>query len=125
VVYWKTGMVAFKANLPSLTQEVVDDLVGRLVKSLSPQRIVLFGSRARGTNRPDSDVDLLVIAESALPRDRRAAVAYGALAGAPISADIDVMVYTPFEAEQWSGVPAAFVTTALREGKVLYEQEHR
>jgi len=116
------SMIAYKSHLPELSPDLIEEIVHRL-EPLNPRRIVLFGSRARGTHRPDSDIDLLIIADSALPRDRRAAMAYRALAGAGIETDVDVVVYTPDETEQWRDVPAALVTTALREGKVLYEQE--
>jgi len=82
--------------------------------------VILFGSRARGEARPDSDFDLLVIAKSDEPRYRRSAPLYAALAAVPVEAD--VVVYTPSEMEEWSAVPQAFVTTAIREGHVLYER---
>lgn len=102
----------------------LDEIVVRLVDALRPTKIVLFGSRARGDHRADSDLDLLVIMDSPLRRERRAAEVYNALIGAHLDTDIQAVVYTPEEIEQWKDVPAALVTTALREGKVLYEQEH-
>lgn len=97
-----------------------DEIVQRIVDAIHPQRIILFGSRARGDARPDSDLDLLVIADSSEPRYRRAAPLYGALSD--ILIPMDILVYTPQEVEEWSGVRQAFVTTAVREGKVLYEK---
>lgn len=97
-----------------------DEIVRRIVDAIHPQRIILFGSRARGDARPDSDLDLLVIADSSEPRYRRAAPLYGALSD--ILIPMDILVYTPQEVEEWSGVRQAFVTTAVREGKVLYEK---
>ena len=47
----------------SSEKEALDSLVARLVAALDPQMIWLFGSRARGTARPDSDFDLLVVAK--------------------------------------------------------------
>jgi uncharacterized protein len=44
-------------------QEALDAVVARLVEALDPQAIWLFGSRARGDHRPDSDFDLLVVAK--------------------------------------------------------------
>ena len=62
-----------------------------------------------------------MIEDSPLPRHRRSIPLYAALADLPIDVDTEVVVYTPAEVEEWRGANAAFVTTALREGKVLYE----
>lgn len=99
---------------------VLTEMITRIREAADPERIVLFGSRARGTARMDSDYDFLVIKESALPRHRRAAPLYTRLADLPV--EVEIVVYTPEEVSEWSGVPQAFVTTALREGRVLYER---
>ena len=95
-------------------------IVSRIVSLAQPEKIILFGSRARGTARSDSDIDLLVIARSEQPRYRRAAPIYGVLSD--ILAPMDILVYDPQEVEEWSTVPQAFVTTAVRQGTVLYEK---
>lgn len=92
----------------------------RIVQVSHPHRVILFGSRARGPCREDSDWDFLVIADSELPRHRRAAPLYGALSD--LRQSIDILVYTPEEVAEWKDVPQALVTTAAREGKVLYER---
>ena len=102
------------------TEEILRSMVERIEAIARPERVILFGSRARGESRPDSDFDLLVIAESDEPRYRRSAPLYAALAAIPVEAD--VVVYTPSEVVEWSAVPQAFVTTAIREGYVLYER---
>ncbi len=105
-----------------LDQQIVSEIVHRIRSIANPLKIVLFGSRARGDHRPDSDIDLLVIEESSLPRHRRAIPLNAALSDLPLDVDAEVVVYTPSEVEDWRGASAAFVTTALREGKVLYEE---
>jgi len=104
-----------------MNQDLMADIVRRIVETAQPERIILFGSRARGDARPDSDFDVLVIKQSDEPRYRRDAPLYVALAG--LDAPVDVMVYTPEEVREWSGVPLAFITTAIREGRVVYERE--
>jgi uncharacterized protein len=104
-----------------MNQDLVANIVRRIVETAQPERIILFGSRARGDARPDSDFDVLVIKESTEPGYRRDAPLYLGLAG--LNAPVDVLVYTPEEVTDWSAVPQAFITTALREGKVVYERK--
>jgi predicted nucleotidyltransferase len=104
----------------SLNDDLVRGIVRRIVDTAQPEKVVLFGSRARGDARPDSDFDVLVIKQSDEPRYRRSIPLYVALADLPV--EVEVMVYTPEEVEEWSEVPQAFVTTALREGATIYER---
>ncbi|HXJ97158.1 MAG TPA: nucleotidyltransferase domain-containing protein [Terriglobia bacterium] len=119
-----TGSIAAGAALNSsrsLDRDLIAEIVRRIVGRADPDKIIIFGSRARGDARPDSDVDVLVIKESDEPGYRRDAALYRALAG--LNAPVDVLIYTPEEIREWSAVPQAFATTALREGQVVYERE--
>ena len=60
-----------------------DEIVRRIVALADPDKIIVFGSRARGDHRADSDIDILVIKESTEPRYKRSRVLYGALANLP------------------------------------------
>ena len=102
-------------------EPLVREIIQRIVATAQPDKVVLFGSRVRGDARPDSDFDILVIQESNDPGYRRDAALYLALAG--LNAPVDVITYTPEEVRDCSAVPQAFLTTALREGKVVYEKE--
>lgn len=104
---------------------IVDDnllrvIVDRLVKTIDPDRIVLFGSRARGDERSDSDLDLLVVKDSDDPPHRRVIPAYRALTG--IGVPKEILWRTPAEINDWAGVQNYVATRALREGRVLYEK---
>jgi predicted nucleotidyltransferase len=99
---------------------VLSAVVNRLVEALDPERIILFGSRARGDHQSDSDLDLLIVAESGEPRHRRAVRAYRALRG--LGVPKDVLWFTPHELDEWSGVKNHVVHRALSEGRVLYEK---
>jgi predicted nucleotidyltransferase len=106
--------------MSSLDEGLVRDIVRRIVDVAQPEKVILFGSRARGDAHPTSDYDLLVIKQSDEPRYRRSAPLYVALADLPV--EVEVMVYTPQEVEEWSQVPQAFITTAVREGTMIYER---
>ena len=105
---------------PPLTPALLDEIVQRILRAGSPRRIVLFGSRADGEPRPDSDLDLLIVEDSEVPRYRRPAPYLRALLG--VFPAKDIVVWTPAEIEAWREVPNAFVTTILREGRTLYER---
>jgi uncharacterized protein len=107
------------SQVNTLSADVLEDIISRLVKDLQPEQIILFGSHAYGTPNQDSDVDLLVIvADSDQPRYRRARAAYRALRG--ILVPKDVIVMTRQEVNSKADVPSSFVSQALSDGIVLY-----
>ena len=101
-----------------VTDKKLERFVARLKKKINPERVVLFGSRARGDARPDSDLDLLIIEPSDLPRYKRPARYLRALVG--LFPSKDIVVWTPEEVEEWASVPNSFIATALREGRTLH-----
>lgn len=110
----KRSAVAFQ------DRELYEEIVRRILEVIEPEKIILFGSRARADHRPQSDADILVIAPSSKPRYKRAGPLYTALASLPL--EVDILVYTPEEIDEWREVPQAFETRAMREGVVLYER---
>jgi predicted nucleotidyltransferase len=108
------------ASVPEVTESLLAEIVRRIVSAGNPVKIVLFGSRARADHLPDSDIDLLVVEESVLPRYKRSPRYYRATRGTFPAREI--VVWTPEEMREWESVPNHFVTTALREGRVLYER---
>jgi predicted nucleotidyltransferase len=103
-----------------ISEPLLETIVKRLLAAGQPQKIILFGSQARGEAGHDSDYDLLVIENSSQPRYRRAVSYRRALKDLGTSKDI--VVWTPREIAEWQNVSNAFITTALREGAVLYER---
>jgi len=94
-----------------------------IVDAVGPERVILFGSRARGDQRPDSDVDLLVIESEpfSATRSRRKETARVLRALSGFTMPIDVLVYSRAEFEKWKGTRGHIVARAVREGDVLYE----
>ncbi len=107
-------------SYPPVSESLLSEVVKSILAVGTPQKIVLFGSRARGDSRPNSDLDLLIIEDSVLPRYQRFGRYRRALCG--LFPAKDVVVWTPEEVEEWREVPNAFITTVLAEGKVLYEK---
>ena len=98
-------------------------IVGRIVRVVNPAKIVLFGSRARGDAREDSDYDLLVIVDAA--KDRRALRIAIRRSFDDLAVAADVVVATTEEAAgRIPGRPAGVVYWALQGGQVVYERGH-
>jgi uncharacterized protein len=100
--------------------QALDEAVNRLVEGLNPIAIYLFGSRARGTARPDSDFDLMVVTR---PEDGEAgcdyARAYAPLAGRGIACDV-LPVPAPDFLEDKDD-PTSLCFEAVHRGKKIYE----
>lgn len=103
-------------------EALLHQMVETIVREVSPEAIILFGSRARGDARADSDVDLLIVeTEPFSPqrsRRKEAARLYMALRGLAISKDI--LLYSRDEFEHWKNSMNHVVGRAFREGKILH-----
>lgn len=92
----------------------------RIGRELDAERVILFGSYAQGTAAEDSDVDLLVVADTDLsPRERYTAVRR-LVADVPVP--FDIIVKTPAEYARWRSVVNHVVYFADKYGRVLYER---
>jgi len=100
---------------------ILADVVRRIVEAASPEKIILFGSAARGTMGPDSDYDLLVIKAGKYSQDRVTVKIIRALSGK--DAAVDVVVATPETVERYRDTHCLVYCPALKEGKVVYESE--
>ena len=102
----------------TLSQEILDEIIRRIVEVAKPEKIILFGSAARGEMGPNSDVDLLVIKRGSFHRGQLVEEIYMNLFG--VGQAVDVIVATPEDVEQYrDSFPLVFYP-ALREGKVVY-----
>ena len=112
------------ATTANVTDDMLQQMAAVIVREVEPERVILFGSHARGDARPNSDVDLLVIEQEPFgrrrSRRREAALLWRVLARFPVSKDI--LVFSLEEAAERSDSPTHIVAQALREGRVLYER---
>ena len=99
----------------------IERVARRLGITANAEQVILFGSYARGDAREDSDVDLLIIADSRLPRFERSRELYQLFQPYPFG--MDLLVYTPAEIERGQRSAVSFVSTVLREGRVLYVRQ--
>lgn len=95
----------------------LDEIVRRIVEVAEPERIILFGSAARGDMGPNSDVDLLVVKPGA-HRRRLAQDIYMSLYG--VGQAVDLVVVTPEDIERYGDAIGLVIEPALREGKTIY-----
>lgn len=107
-----------------VTDSLLSDMVRAIVAEVDPEQVILFGSRARGDAREDSDVDLLVIESTPFgngrSRRQEAVRLWRAVSGLGVTKDI--LVYSRDEVEYWRDSLNHVLARALREGRVLYER---
>jgi predicted nucleotidyltransferase len=92
----------------------------RIVREFNPLKIILFGSRARGDARVDSDVDLLVVFSEVSNKREAAIKIRGALQDLPVGKDI--IVTTPDEIAKRGNMIGSVLRPALQEGQVIFER---
>ena len=101
---------------PSET-DLIDEAARRIAAVAPLAKVILFGSRARGEGRPDSDLDLLVIEPDFARRGEEYGRLRKELRGLGVA--INLVIYRSREAEEWGGVPGTFLHRALGEGRLL------
>jgi uncharacterized protein len=104
-------------------RKVLADVVQRVVAAAHPDKIILFGSAARGELGPNSDLDLLVIKGGKFHRGRLTTAIYDRLAGA--DAAVDVVVVTPEEVDRYRDAHCLVICPAMKEGKEAYRNPKR
>jgi len=100
-------------------QEVMNEAVRRLVEYFRPEKIYLYGSTARGEDRPDSDLDFLVVEPRVENRYAEAIRLREALRN--LDSAVDVLVVSAKVFQEWADTPNTVIYEAAREGKV-YEK---
>jgi uncharacterized protein len=103
-----------------IPQKAIDQVVQQIVEKFKPQKIILFGSYARGDFRPESDVDLLVVMETPLRESQIELEIHRYL---NVMFGLDLLVYTPKRLKERVEMSDWFVQDILREGKVMYDAQ--
>src|SRR5271166_5936723 len=100
----------------------LSSIFDRITGRFNPEKIILFGSYARGDATEQSDVDILVVARTDLPQRERFKAIRRVLADFPVA--LDVYLKTPEEYERWRGVVNHVVYFADKYGTVVYERSN-
>lgn len=101
-----------------LDEQILQEIIRRIVETAHPSKIFLFGSAARNEMGPHSDVDLLVVVDAPVHRRRTAQAIYRNLIGVGFAADI--IVVTSEDVERYKDHPGMVIRQALEEGKQMY-----
>jgi predicted nucleotidyltransferase len=108
-----------RARLAS-TSQPIPAMVKRIVDEFDPEKVILFGSHARGDGTPDSDVDLLVVMPiRGSKRETRIAIGVSL---SDFGVPLDIVVSTPQELKERRRIPGTIERPAMLEGRILYER---
>ncbi|MDD5482569.1 MAG: nucleotidyltransferase domain-containing protein [Kiritimatiellae bacterium] len=110
--YLKTNTMIAAKNIQEVRNIIID--------AEEPEKIIIFGSCARGDDKHGSDLDILVIKQTELPSPQRSRKLRKLLSNQPFPKDI--LVLTPEEFNRWADISFSFNSTVKREGKIIYER---
>jgi predicted nucleotidyltransferase len=102
----------------TVDEKTLQEIIRRVVEVAQPEKIILFGSAARGDMGPDSDVDLLVIKGGEFNQNRLTGDIYRNMIG--VGQAVDIILVTPEQVDKYRNNPWRIIVPALREGKEVY-----
>ena len=106
------------AVMAQVAQVILEEIIKRVVAVAQPERIILFGSAARETMGPHSDVDLLVVKSGEFDQGHVLGDIYVNLHG--VGQAVDIVLVTPEQVERYKNTHCLVIAPALREGKEIY-----
>jgi len=112
------AVTEWKWAMRKVESEALGRIVSVIVHGFSPRQIILFGSAARDTMGPDSDLDLLVVFPDGTHRRKTAQKIYRALL--PVGFAADIVVVTQRDLSDFSDDAGSVISSAYREGRTLY-----
>jgi predicted nucleotidyltransferase len=101
-----------------LDKSIIDKIIERILKVIVPEKVILFGSQARGDAHPESDYDILVIVDKIEDELKTERQLYKNMFG--VGAGVDIIVKTPENVEKSKNMLVSVVKEALKEGIVIY-----
>ena len=107
-----------------VTDEVLGQMARAIAQAVDPEQVILFGSRARGDAKEESDVDLVVVESEPFGkiRSRRLETARVYRALADFDTPTDILLCSREEIERWRSSTSHVLARALREGTILYSR---
>ena len=103
-----------------VTEELLKEVVARVVDAFAPKKVILFGSHAEGRATPDSDLDLLVVTERPLGREERLSRTQGLFRDMPLPVQVITISRQAFE--ETRTVIGGIAYPAAKYGRVIYEK---
>ncbi|MDP3994856.1 MAG: nucleotidyltransferase domain-containing protein [bacterium] len=95
-------------------------VINKIIEYCKPDKIILFGSLARGEEKSDSDIDLLIIKDSNKKRAFRIKEVFEAIRGVDRKYPLDPIVYTQQEIGKRLSLGDFFIKKVMEEGKIMY-----
>ena len=108
-------------QVSAVSQVELAEIVSRIVEVAQPEQVLMFGSTARGTTGPHSDLDLLIIKTGRYNARKVAGLIYRRMRG--IARSIDLVIVTPQQVKDNRNSPFSVLYPALREGRIVYERK--
>jgi predicted nucleotidyltransferase len=99
----------------------INDIVNRIASNYKPNKIILFGSYAKGNYTDNSDLDFILIKDTIAPKHKRGLEVRRLFYGLPIP--MDFKIYTSSEFSDELSNKYSFLSSAIKESKILYERK--
>ena len=111
-------------NPPNVSQSTLDEIVRRIVEVAEPEKVILFGSTARGDANPHSDLDFLVVKECENQWDLSSEIREN-LYDLRLMVAIDLVVASSQTLERYKDSHPLVYKHALKDGVVVYQDTDR
>lgn len=104
-----------------IAESKINEIVTRIAENYNPEKIILFGSYAKGENTEDSDLDIILIKNTKLPKHKRGIEVRRLFFGLPVP--MDFKIYTSQEFSQDINDQYSFLFSAMNGSKIMYERK--